>query len=686
MVATQHARISFQSLTALALFAALAASLQAQTSFPQITHVFPAVVQKGATAEVSLFCEASTPANPIAVLFEGKGITAKPLVAKGNSLKFQVTVAADAVAGLREFRLAAGSGASTVGQILVSDFPVVAEQTNPHIDFSSSQAIKLNSVVSGLLSAREQVDAYKFTAQAGQTLAFSVTSHCFFFKKHSQFLPIDPLISLYDATGREIAANDDFHFADPSLIYKFTSPGDYLVVVRDVDYQASAIMPYNLTLTAGPLVNWAYPLAHPLSQPAAVRAGGANLPDSNLNLQPVSQDFSPGVYPHAQIKTSLGYSNAFAIFRSSLPIQEELALLNKPLSFPSVVNGRILKQGESDTYSLSLKKGDKIKVEIQARRLGSQLDSFLSLNDDKGRVLASNDDLANSTKDSGLQYAATADIAVKITVRDLLNRGGLGFNYALVVDREEPDFSFTCDDDKAGIPAGSNAAWYIRLRRGVGFQGPVEFTVSGLPPGVTVAPLVISEGLNDGCLILQAAPQAALGAALVQITGKAKSVDAKGNQVTLVRPAQPLTELKMPGGGRSTWPVTTQIVAVTKDRDITSVKVDQEKITLKPGESVTIEVEILRDANYQGRVTLDVIHRHLGAIFGNPLPAGVTVVDAGGKTALSEKESKGKIILKAAPDMKPVPEFPITVLANVSLNFTVKRGYASKPILLSVAP
>jgi len=114
------------------------------------------------------------------------------------------------------------------------------------------------------------------------------------------------------------------------------------------------------------------------------------------------------------------------------------------------------------------------------------------------------------------------------------------------------------------------------------------------------------------------------------------------------------------------------------------VKVKPEKIELTPGKTMEIEIEIARNENYKGRVSLDVIHRHLGAIFGNPLPPGVTVVDAGAKTALTEKETKGKIILKAATDAKSCAPVPVCVLANVSLNFTVKRGYASNPVSISV--
>ena len=584
---------------------------------------------------------------------------------------------------MREFRLACASGASTVGQILIADLPVVLEKTTLHADFATAQPIAIGSIVSGMISAKEQVDAYKFTVKAGQTLSFGVISHRFFYKRHSQFLAIDPMISIHDSTGRELAANDDFHFADPCVTYRFASPGEYMVVVRDVDYAASINMPYNLVITGGPYVTWCYPLAHSPTGPLQVKVGGGNVPETQVALEGIPKTSVPGSTLNAVIKTDGGLSNPFPVYISGLKIFEESAT-NSDTLFPCTINGRIFKPGETDTFPIKLKKGESITVEIRARRLGSELDSFLSISNDKDKIIASNDDQSNATKDSYLNYTATADGIFKIQVRDLLNRGGPGFNYLLNITHEEPDFIVNCDDDKAGIAPGMAAAWYVRVKRTGGFTGPITFHPENLPSGITMVPLTLPETQNDGLLLFQCAKDAKPGASLVNIIAKAKYKDKEGKEKEIIKRAGPLTELKMPGGGRSTWPVETQMIAITPEKDIVQIKVSPEKIVLEPGKTITIDVEIVRAENYKGRVSLDVRHQHLNQIFGNPLPPGVTMLDTGAKTALSEKETKGKILLKVAPDAKPFAEVPICVLANVSLNFTVKRGYASNPIMVNV--
>jgi len=654
-----------------------------QTSFPQITHVYPAVIERGKTSEITLYCETSNPSNPIAVLFAGTGIKAEGILAKGKTteLKIRVTVDKTASPGMREFRLACASGASTVGQILIADLPVVLEKTSPHADFATAQPIAIGSIISGMISAKEQVDAYKFTVKAGQTVSFGVVSHRFFYKRHSQFLAIDPIISIHDATGRELAANDDFHFADPSMNYRFNSSGEYMIVIRDVDYAASINMPYNLIITGGPYVTWCYPLAHSLKGPFQVKVGGGNVPENPVTLEGIFNNGTPRSTLNAVIKTEGGLSNSFPVYLSELKIFEEST--TDP-DFPCTINGRILKPGETDTFPIKLKKGEAIIAEIRARRLGSELDSFLSITDDKGKIIASNDDQSNATKDSYLTYTAKADGIFKIQVRDLLNRGGPGFNYLLNITHEEPDFIVNCDDDKAGIAPGMAAAWYVRVKRLGGFTGTISFHPENLPSGITMIPLTLPETQNDGLLLFQCAKDAKPGASLVNIIAKAKYKDIGGNEKKIVKRVGPLTELKMPGGGRSTWPVETQMIAITSEKDIVEIKVSPEKIVLEPGKTIAIEVEIVRAENYKGRISLDVRHQHLGQIFGNPLPPGVTMLDTGAKTALSEKETKGKILLKVAPDAKPFEEVPICILANVSLNFTVKRGYASNPIMVNI--
>src|SRR5262249_10124820 len=106
-------------------------------------------------------------------------------------------------------------------------------------------------------------------------------------------------------------------------------------------------------------------------------------------------------------------------------------------------------------------------------------------------------------------------------------------------------------------------------------------------------------------------------------------------------------------------------------------------ITLKPGQEVRIDVTLVRRADYDKGVSLDIPHQHLGSIFGNPLPPGVTIDQGKSKTLLANT-SKAHITTKAAANAAPIDNVPIAVLAHVSINFVVKISYSSQPILVTI--
>jgi hypothetical protein len=289
-------------------------------------------------------------------------------------------------------------------------------------------------------------------------------------------------------------------------------------------------------------------------------------------------------------------------------------------------------------------------------------------------------------KDSKIvDWKAPADGEYLLRLRDLHDRGGDNFVYHLTARPAQPDFTLLCDGDKAQMGPGAGTAWYVAVTRTGGFTGAVKLGVRGLPPGVTATCATIPPTMNQGCILLAAAPDVKLDAANVSVVGSAERLTPEGKTETIERVATALEEVYVPGGGRARIPVNMQTVATTEPSDIT-LQVSDAKVTLKPGESVKIGVKIQRSPGYTKPVTLDVRLQHLGQVFGNPLPPGVTVDEGASKTSLSEKETEGWITLRAAPDAAPVADIPVAVLGAVSINFVVKVSYSAPAVLLSVVP
>lgn len=671
-------------------------ALQAQTSFPMITHVHPVALERGTTTEVVVEGQMNF-FGAYKALFEGTGLTAEIVPQKApppmppqpplvRNTKLKITVAKDAALGAREFRIATELGISSVGQLVIVDDPVVIEAPANNV-VAQAQPIKISCVIAGKLEAVEDVDYFKFDAKEGQALTFEMICARIQDKIHDLQKHAKPMLSLYDAGGRELAANDTFYFADPLLSYTIPKTGTYYLQVRESTYDGDQRWVYAIIATDRPYATHVYPMAgnpgqklelEPIGSAKLTRAKTPFVAPKELGIQRIQLDVSG-------LKT-----NPATFIVSSLPQFLEQDANDEPakatrVTLPAGINGRIEKRRDMDHFVFKASKGKAIRIELKARRFGTPLNSslhgVLDVMNVKGATIVSSE--VTHGQEAALVFTPPSDEDFIVRVRDLNSKGGETFVYYLEADWAVPDFTLRCDPDKAMIGPGSSAAWYVHVNRLNGFAGPVKVEIKGLPKDITASPLTIPPKMTQGMMVLTADPKAQLQAAFVQIAGTGTAKMPDGKEAALSRNNQPEQEIYSPGGGRTVFNVATHAVAVTNPSDILKVDVSATKISLKPGEEVKIDVTVERRPDYDKGVTLDVTLQHLGRVFGNPLPPGVTVVQGKSKTLLGTA-SKGHIVLKAAPDAEPIEDAPISVVANVSINFVVKVAYSSPPIWVSV--
>src|SRR5439155_12283816 len=207
---------SLFTLLVLLLWASVTNASPAQTPFPMVTHCTPVAVQRGTTADVTVEGQMNF-SGVASVLFEGSGLAAevvpgpppKDVKARVGSAKLKITATADAPLGPREFRLVSPLGLSTVGQLVVVADPVIVETANNNT-IATATPLPVPGVASGRIEAVEDVDTYKIHLDAGQTLTVEVYGARLQDKIHDLQKHLDPLLTLYDAQGRELAANDDY--------------------------------------------------------------------------------------------------------------------------------------------------------------------------------------------------------------------------------------------------------------------------------------------------------------------------------------------------------------------------------------------------------------------------------------------------------------------------------------------
>ncbi len=139
--------------------------------------------------------------------------------------------------------------------------------------------------------------------------------------------------------------------------------------------------------------------------------------------------------PHEmRVITPEGVSNPLTIRVTDTPEIVEAggkhSLANaQQIELPVGIFGKVGVADQTDFFKFSAKKNERLIFDVQATRLGSALDSSLTVLDSTGKELARSED-ANGF-DSLINFEVPADGDYFLTLRDFQHRGGDAYNYHL---------------------------------------------------------------------------------------------------------------------------------------------------------------------------------------------------------------------------------------------------------------
>jgi hypothetical protein len=600
---------------------------------------------------------------------------------------------ADALPGVRDFRIATPHGASTVGQIVVTPDPVIAETDGDNNSPETAQPIRLPAAVCGTIDRIEDRDYYKFHVEAGHSLVFRVRGMLLEDRIHDLQNHLDPILTLRAPNGSTLAVADNDIAGDPLLCQRFERTGDYTLEIRDVRYKGDPNWVYCVEINDRPFVRALFPLAVAAGKTAAFRPIGYQLPSAGPFAWSVPANWIAGLHD-VQLPIDHALANPAEVVVADVPLVDEApgrhdtAQTAQRVDAPVGINGRLLKEGESDVFSFRAKRGQALTFEVVSRRAGSPLDSALRIVDSRGRTLMEGDDSPEEGRlsaDALIEgWSPPADGLYAVEIRDLLQRGGPEFVYFLKITPAESRFELKLDTDKTELSPGTSGVIFVSTIRRNGFDGDIALSVDGLPPDVTAACGRIPAGQRDGCVILTASPKARPAINNIQVHGSGAQKRPDGTKATLTALGLPMQEIYLPGGGRGHMPVESHAVAVGAAGDIRSVRLSTDSLTLKPGSTARVDVTVERAPGFTDNVTLDPKFDHLSQIFGDTLPAGVDIDPKASKTLLTGTETRGYLTFRALATSKPAERRPVSVMANVSINFVMKATYSSQPLFVTV--
>jgi hypothetical protein len=673
-------------------------SAEAQTSWPRITSVVPGGAQRGTTVEVTI--SGINVGAAIGLLFEGTGITVEAVTPEAQTppaagtkpadvpknrtgkVTASLRIAPDAAPGIRALRVLTPLGPSDIGSFVVGLWPEVAEE-EPNNTRAQAQSVTLPATVVGQVNPTEDVDCFRFQARAGQTLVFDVLAE-------RMGSPLDSILSIQDASGRELALNEDANGNDSLLAFEAPKAGEYFVIVRDLRYQGSTNHVYRLTMGEIPYVAHVFPPGGGPGEKLQLELNGYNLGKAARGSVTMPAEILSDSLPMA-VTLPAGASNSVRLAVGDTGELTEAEPNDVParaqtIPVPGTVCGRIFAVGgsaavasapgtsappasDTDCFRFRATKGQRLILEVMARRFGSELDSMLVVTDASGKEVATNDDGAvvggQVTKDSRLDFTApdTGEFVAQIT--DLQGRQGPGYGYLFSIRVPSGDFKLTFTPDRLAVGPGGRIPLTVTAERLFGFDGEIAIEFAGLPAGVSVVgPSRIRSGDKDENLVLTAALGSAVQTAAFRVIGVA-TIDGK----SVRRTAQGLEEI-VQNNQKSTRPVNLWTAAVTEAPELI-VTVPPDKLTLPKGGSVEITVKVERKEGYKGKIPLTVIG----------LPNGVTAT----ATDLADDKTEGKITLKT-DNKASTGENDIVVAANVVIDNQRRVLHVAPAVTLAVTP
>jgi hypothetical protein len=134
------------------------------------------------------------------------------------------------------------TGETPAHSLLVEDKALVTQELEPNNGFRKAQPIVLPRIIDGVIDGPQDVDVFRFEGQAGQRVTCEVLA-----ARHGS--PLDSVLTLYDAGGREVASNDDIPgSSDSRLEVTLPRTGSYYLSVMDANDQGGSMYAYRLVV------------------------------------------------------------------------------------------------------------------------------------------------------------------------------------------------------------------------------------------------------------------------------------------------------------------------------------------------------------------------------------------------------------------------------------------------------
>ena len=385
--------------------------------------------------------------------------------------------------GVYPIRVQTDDGISNPFLLAVGQLPQVAEKED-NSTFETAQAIPDPPLVIEGQVAGNDVDFFRFHGKKGQLIV--VDAQCARIGSG-----IDPTIRLTTAAANRayVASADDSPglLTDARLTAVLPADGDYVVELSDSRYQGASRPVYRLVIGAVPMAEEIYPLGGRAGETVGLELRGGTFAGVKIAAATLNPPFGYRAGRAANLERDAGPVHQPAAHRSSTsnrwrrwssPPYPEIREPTDPAAPPPrAVAPVVLQRPDRPArrrrrFVLAVTPGQRLRIKVQAYELGSALDGVLRVLGNGGcgaRQRRRHRHSAAARRTQQPQSLVLPDPSLEFTIpggtneitlvlRDLENRGGIGFPYRIVVEPLFPDFQLQVNEPQVSVPRGGTAA------------------------------------------------------------------------------------------------------------------------------------------------------------------------------------------------------------------------------------
>ena len=417
---------------------------------PVVESVAPSILRAGQATEITLQGKELAGISTI-WLSAGKGEVAKE-PAKNGENPAQVVLKIDLPAmppGLLGLRVATAKGVSELMLLLVDDLPCIVDG-GQNKSSANAQVVSLPACISARISGKGERRFYRFTAKDKMRATVDVFAH----RIGERF---DPVATLYDSAGQEIASCDDDRATrqDARFVAELPAAGDYTLEIRDIRYREGR---FAVRIGDIPLVN------PPLAPPAT------------LSTAPPRWPVQSAKEPNDQ------------------PTEAT------PISLPAIIEGSIESGTDRDLFRLTLKKGKRILLRNLSRSQFSPGDFLLRILKDDGSRLAEIDD-RETNGESQLDFTPPADGTFLLSVEESDRAGSADCRYRLEILPANEGVRLRAKVDRFVARPGGTVALLLERER-ASYEGPIEISLAEPIAGFELANRIHSKKSGEERLLI----------------------------------------------------------------------------------------------------------------------------------------------------------------------------------------